>query len=372
MNTLLNIWLLLLLTGTPTPTPPPAENWVEIPDEKFVAYLKEKIPAAFSGNKMNTRSAEVLRLNRINVLNRKITDFTGIEYFENLEEFNCTYNLAARLDLSKNKKLKYLVCWENRLTELDLSGNPELLVLNCGDNQITRLNVSKNRRLKQLHCEHNALPELDLSANPDLETLYLNSNKLRKIDLSRNTRLIALETWGNPLSTVSASAALVDIKDDALLRVLRERIPNAVAGEKLNIAHPNVTELKYLDVSSAGIQNATVLRYFRSLEKLDCRNNRIVSLDLSENVHLTALLSEGNPLESLDLRGMRHITELSDLSSLRELNIHAVLRTAGDIVNLKTKKGDKIRVSVYGSSYGATDYRLINGNDAFHPMDKKY
>lgn len=372
MNTLLNICLLLLFTGTPAPKAPSAENWVEIPDEKFLAYLKEKIPAAFSGNKMNTRSAEVLRLNRINVLNRKITDFKGIEYFENLEEFNCTYNLAETLDLSKNKKLKYLVCWENRLTALDLSGNPALLLVNCGDNQITRLNVSGSPLLRQLHCEHNALPELDLAANTQLETLYLNSNRISKIDLSRNTKLTTLETWGNPLNAVSAAASLVTIEDEALLSALRRRIPNAIAADKLNITHPNVTGLKQLDISGAGIKNADALKYFTALEKLDCRDNRLTSLDVSQNVQLTALLFEGNPLKHLDMRGMRHITTLSDLSALEELKIHAVLRANRTFMDLKKHRGDAVRISVYGSSYCTPDYRLINGNDALEEIDKKY
>ncbi|PGH38154.1 MAG: hypothetical protein CRN43_16905, partial [Candidatus Nephrothrix sp. EaCA] len=164
-----------------------SKELVTIPDAKFLSYLKDKIPDAFVGDKMDVNSKSVKTLTRINVINKKVVSFSGIERFTELEEFNCTYNLAASLDLSKNTKLKYLVCWENRLTRLDLSGNPELLELNCGDNAIVALNISQNRALKHLYCEYNKLSSLDLVNNRELTALYCHHNQLTVLNLSRNT-----------------------------------------------------------------------------------------------------------------------------------------------------------------------------------------
>lgn len=348
------------------------ENWVAIPDEKFFTYLKEKIPEAFSGNRMNANSPWVKNLNRINVKNLKIVNFKGLEHFENLEEFNCTYNLAEVLDLSQNNKLKYLVCWENKLKRLDLSGNPELLVLNCGDNKLTDLNISANRRLKSLHCDYNNITSLDLSNNEYLETLYINNNRISKIDISRNVRITKLETLGNPVKEVSESPVLVKVEDEGLIHVFSKLIPNALVGDKLNILHPNVINLKQLDISSSNAENVNLLKYFKSLEKLNCSNNRLTSLDLSENVFLTEVLFDNTPIKYLDLRGVRNLTRISKLATLKELKIHKVIRTNEIIVNLKKSSGEETKILIYDSDYNQINYSLINSNDNYHSLDMRY
>lgn len=348
---------------------------VKIPDPKFLAYLKEKIPGAFTGDEMNINSDEVATLTRINVINKKVINFEGIGYFTNLEEFNCTYNLAATLDLSKNTKLKYLVCWENRLTALDLSKNTTLAILNCGDNKIISLNISKNAHLRELYCEYNQLPALNLSNNPELSILYCPANKLTALDLSKNTNLEKLECAFNPLTSVTKNKLLVEIPDQNFRRWLKQKIPNAFAGDYLNTRHNDVVYLKELELAASNISSLQGIEYFKGLEKLDCSGNQLTSLDLSKNTALTDLNFDNNPINVLDLRGMRaadHLTDLSAITTLVSVKVHVKIRDDDKIIALKKKRGGALTISVYGAAAGSVNYILINSNDVPGKLDNKY
>jgi hypothetical protein len=354
---------------------PQSADLVKIPDVKFLAYLKEKIPGAFVGDEMNINSDEVATLTRINVINKKVINFEGIQYFTALEEFNCTYNLAPTLDLSKNTKLRYLVCWENRLTALDLSKNTELVVLNCGDNKITSLNISKNTKLRELYCEYNQLPALNLSPNKELSVLYCPNNKITALDLSKNASLVKLECANNPLTTVAKNNLLVEIPDQNFRNWLKEKMPNAFAGDYLNSKHNDVIYMKNIDVAGKGISSLQGIEYFTGLENLDCSGNKLSSLDLSKNTALTDVKFDGNPLTSLDLRGLRAmntLTDLSDNTTITTLKVHVKLRDDARISAMRQRRGKSLTIAVYGAAAGSTDYILINSNDIPVKLDNRY
>ena len=109
---------------------------------------------------------------------QKIKDLTGIQYFPNL---------------------KFLLCYENQLTELDVSENKELKVLSCGTNQLSSLDVSQNPALTGLNCSENHLTSLDVSQNPALENLNCYKNHLTSLDVSKNLALGYLDASGNQI-----------------------------------------------------------------------------------------------------------------------------------------------------------------------------
>jgi len=73
-----------------------------------------------------------------------ITDLTGIEYFTALRYLFCYYNKLSTLDVSHNPALEWIVCYGNQLTALDVSKNPTLEYLNCYHNRLTSLDVRQN------------------------------------------------------------------------------------------------------------------------------------------------------------------------------------------------------------------------------------
>ena len=106
----------------------------------------------------------------------------GIEFFENLEELDCSNGFLEELDLSKNKKLKKLDCAGNRLIYLDLSANTELEEVDCSYNQLKSLSFTKNKKLLSINVGNNPLESLDILNNKILERLDVSNTFLKSLN----------------------------------------------------------------------------------------------------------------------------------------------------------------------------------------------
>lgn len=234
------------------------------PDENFLKYVEKIIDTDHSG----TLSQEERNATVIYVLGMGIKDLTGIEFFPELENLDCSENQLTQLDVSKNPKLKRLVCYENKLTSLDVSGNTSLTELLCYTNQLTSLNLGENANLDILSCVVNRLTSLDLSGNANLTRLSCSSNLLTSLDVSNNTALIYLNCESNQLTGLDLS------KNTVLVALACGR-----------------NKLDELDVS----ENT-------ALKELYCESNQLTSLDVSKNTEL----------DTLDCSGNKRSLELSD------------------------------------------------------------
>ena len=150
--------------------------------------------------------AEAERILFLKVNSLDIKNFTGLEYFPNLEGLVVNGVDSPRLDLSNNAKLKHLDCRKNNLAALDLSKNSELRVLYCGGNQLLALDLTANSALERFDCANNQISSLDLSNNVALEYVDCSSNQLTTLDVSKNTQLTALYCDYNPLTTLCVAA----------------------------------------------------------------------------------------------------------------------------------------------------------------------
>ena len=167
-----------------------------------------------------------------------------------LETLECYQCPITNLVVDKNEKLKTLTCFFTQISDLDVNHNPELENLECGETQIKHLDVSKLANLQKLSCDGLEIENLDLSSNKKLETLFVQFvEHISSIDLSNNV------------------------------------------------------ELKELYCSQAKSNNI-------ALERLDCDETNITSLDLSKNVALKDLRCSKTKLTSLDIT---HNTELESL-----------------------------------------------------------
>jgi hypothetical protein len=105
------------------------------------------------------------------------------------------------IDISKNTNLRFLACYDNYLTSLDVAQNlliEELSISISG----TSFDVSKNTKLKQLDCPYGKLTSLDVSTT-NTELVYIN---LRSNDFSAEA-LNAL--FGNlPMRTAADNATI--------------------------------------------------------------------------------------------------------------------------------------------------------------------
>jgi Leucine-rich repeat (LRR) protein len=101
-------------------------------------------------------------------------------------ELSCYNNQLTDLDVSKNTKLTHLYFYTTQLTSLDISKNPALIYLYCYNNQLTDLDISANPELTVVVCYNNRLSLLDL---------YSISEKISATDDKRlGTQTLALQT----------------------------------------------------------------------------------------------------------------------------------------------------------------------------------
>lgn len=79
---------------------------------------------------------ELHAVTHLNLFNKDIANLTGIEYFTELEWLNCSYNRLTQLTLTENCNLVTLFCQYNQLTQLIVKNCPSLCFLYCHDNQL--------------------------------------------------------------------------------------------------------------------------------------------------------------------------------------------------------------------------------------------
>lgn len=112
--------------------------------------------------------------------------------------------LEGKLDLKKFNRLQYLICSDNKLTEIDLSNCPQLISIDCRNNELKQLRFNNKLDLKELrgsknkftnineiliHLDYKSLTYLDISSNnfsntnidvfkefTGLQSLYVNNN----------------------------------------------------------------------------------------------------------------------------------------------------------------------------------------------------
>ena len=206
----------------------------------------------------------------------KIESLKGIEYFTALTRLYCYNNALTELDVSKNTALTDLNCANNALTALDVTQNTALTRLNCANNALTALNVSQNTALTDLNCSCNALTELDVSKNTALTSLICQNNALTELNVSKNTALTNLDCSINKLTALDVT------KNTALTTLACHH-----------------TALTALDVSKN-----------TALTNLYCSDNALTALDVSKNTALTRLYCDSNALTALDLSQNTKLTYL--------------------------------------------------------------
>ena len=219
-------------------------NATNFPDTNFRNYLL----SLDEGKDGKFSESEISKLYSITVSSKNISSLKGIEYFAALKFLSCYDNKLTVLDVSKNIALEYLECYNNELTALDVSSNTKLITLDCKNNQLASLDVSKNVDLKKLDCGNNVT--------------YINgvrleegNNQIRILNVLNNPALKSLSCQGNQLSSL-------DVSNNPLLSFLS----------------CSRNQLTSLDVSKN-----------TALTELVCGNNKLASLDISKNSALTRL-----------------------------------------------------------------------------------
>lgn len=130
-----------------------------------------------------------------------------------LEYIECDNNKLNNLDLSGNPVLGLVGFDYNNLTSLDVSRNQNLFQISGGNNKITELDISGCARMRQLNLQSNSISTIKLSPSADLHTLYIPENKLTSLDISQNPGLTTLNISNNNLRelNISTNAFLTNV-----------------------------------------------------------------------------------------------------------------------------------------------------------------
>ena len=220
---------------TPGPEPVVEPVGINIPDPYFKHYLLENFDADGDGA---LSEEEGLIIRKIDVVTDKISSMKGIEHFKNLDSLLCRgaavneYDdvghpgLLDSLDVSSNRKLRYLACDKNMLRSLDISDNPFLEEILCSYNLLETIDLSAVPRLNQLRmwvnnvsaldfsntplihtieCGGNHITSIDVSKCPRLRTLNIGDLRIKELDLSGNPMLVWLGTYGSDISELDLS-----------------------------------------------------------------------------------------------------------------------------------------------------------------------
>ncbi|WP_291150947.1 T9SS type A sorting domain-containing protein [Flavobacterium sp. UBA7680] len=180
------------------------EKYTQIPD---LAFENKLISLGIDSGAPDGQvlTSKVASLTSLNVSNSSITNLTGIEDFIALDYLYCYDNRLTQLNISKNSKLTILSCGNNLLTTLNLANNPLLITLQCANNKLAALDLSNNTALKTIDCNHNELTSIDVSKQLMLESLNCTHNSLKTLELFSNLKLDLLWCSNNLLKSLDLS-----------------------------------------------------------------------------------------------------------------------------------------------------------------------
>ncbi len=281
----------------PTPTKIPGtkiEDLVE--DSNFVEYLKASCDS--DGNGYMTDS-EINNVRIIDVTGQSIGTLSGIEKFNNLEILLCSDNNLSSLDLSGNSKLTQLECSKNQISELDLSKNVELATLKCSKNGMDELKMVGCSKLKELDCSGNNLSELSVQFMKELTELDCSNNlSLNTLNLRNNPKLKVLTCYQCSLDSlnVKSNTALEELycgENDIVVLELKDN-------KQLKRLECNDNSISSLDISGC-----------ERLQYVKCNSNQITELHLQKCTPLSTLNCKDNKLTWLDVRNNKQLVELN-------------------------------------------------------------
>ena len=152
---------------------------IDIPDANFKAALVAQFDKDGDGE---IGKAEAEAVTQISVSGKDIASLEGLENFPNLVQLDCSYNKLSTIDLSGNPKLAILSIAHNLFTSIDLS-KVSLFTFVCFDNNLSSLDLSGQTNLQSISCGGNVnLKTLDLSGcASDLGIMALGCTNLSEI-----------------------------------------------------------------------------------------------------------------------------------------------------------------------------------------------
>ena len=272
-------------------------NSTNFEDATFRSYVSSYIDASHDGYLIPQEMNQTV----LSVNNMGISSLKGMELFT---------------------KLQRLECWKNNLSKLDLTKNQDLAYVYCDNNQISTLTVSgtANQKLRTIRCDMNRLRGAAMEALvSNLPTVTEGTLSIMNTEEDANTgNYITMEQ----VSRVKAKKWSVKLfHGDTGVSTDFDGVPPGLAIDGTNFPDANFRawlgsnadsnhdgylsntelEMRLINVSNQGIASLSGIEFFTRLSTLDCSNNQLKSLDVSNHTELTGLWCQDNQLTSLSV-----------------------------------------------------------------------
>ena len=303
-------------------------NETNFPDADFREYVNG-LPGGGDGR---LTPEEMAAITTIDCKGKGISKLNGIEYFTALTTLDCSGNSLTGVNLSQNKQLSTLNVSGNQLTDLDISAQALLNQLYVQNNKLQSLDLSANTNLSCLDCSGNQLTSLDLTSlttesldltctgnertvadGTALSDLGIDSSKATvtsggnfdsgSISFKNNSGTIIYdyETGKGPVSFTLKRESFVPGQTDIPINEtnfpddnFRKYVETLPGHDDNKFTPEGITSITHIDCHSMGIENLKGIEYFTELTILDCHENPLTSLDVSQNTKLEKLWCQGN------------------------------------------------------------------------------
>ncbi len=258
---------------------------------------------------------EALAVTRINCMPdashaETMSSLEGLHYFTNLETLDCSRQRLTSLDVSGNPRLRQLYCSYNPLAALDVSGCMELETLLCGSCELGRLQLPRTATLKELHCGFNRLASLDVNGCPALKGLTCEENLFSELNVDACLGLMMLACTCKVTSDMSRHVQLLKFCCEGLTCDRLDLSGHKILRE-LSITHGRIREIVFGNSDW--------------LERLTLNDVNCTSLDLSGCSQLGYLTLAEMPLSELKLGGELKISAKFSKLSLERLEVKVPL-----------------------------------------------
>ena len=148
--------------------------------------------------------------------------------------------------------MKYLFCYSNQLTALNVQGLTALKELLCYSNQLTALNVQGLTALQGLHCYNNKLTALNVQGLTALGWLYCGNNQLTTLNVQGLTALRTLRCYNNKLT----AQAFTKLFDDLPTRQDSDKGECILYTEESGLSEGNHTDFSTPEALKTAFNNA--------------------------------------------------------------------------------------------------------------------
>lgn len=332
-----------------------AQQYYTIPDPAFRDYLDKNYSFLLNNQKQLIIASANSFAGTISCIDMGIKDLSGLEYFTNLLQINCSKNSLGKLpSLNTLQGLTHLWAEECGLTELpEINHLTNLQVFDVKSNNISVLpSLSGLKSLKYFDCSiNNVVLMPDLSTLVNLESFYCYRNNIAAISSALNSpNLKIFDCSFNNLKSVpdlSKNTSLVEIN---LGMNFIEGLPSFI----------NLNNLERLYLYSNSLTKLPVLPSGNKLTLINAASNKLITIpDLSSKTSLTVAAFDHNQIS------FSYIVPQVAHPSFASVFIFNPQDTINNYINLNAIAGSDVEISTKRDAQ-------VNSNNYFWKRDENF